>query len=119
MGEAMTGSTGHTGDELLRVLSALSSPHRLRIVAALASGTTYVSQLARDLEMSRPLLHMHLKRLEAAGLVRGRMEVSEDGKAMRFCEVTDFAFHLDARAIALAAETLSEPAPRSDSNKEQ
>lgn len=108
-----------TGDELLRAFSALSNPHRLRIVAALAGGTTYVSQLARDLGMSRPLLHMHLQRLEAAGLVRGRMEVSEDGKAMRFCEVTDFAFHVDAASIARAAETLSEPAPAGAPSKEK
>lgn len=108
-----------TGDELLRALSALASPHRLRIVAALAAGTTYVSQLARDLGMSRPLLHMHLQRLEAAGLVRGRMEVSEDGKAMRFCEVTDFVLHLDATSIARAAQTLSEPAPPGEPSKEK
>jgi len=108
-----------TGDELLRALSALASPHRLRIVAALAAGTTYVSQLARDLGMSRPLLHMHLQRLEAAGLVRGRMEVSEDGKAMRFCEVTDFVLHLDATSIARATQTLSEPAPPGEPSKEK
>ena len=36
------------------MLAALSSPHRLRIVAALqASGRNYVSQLARDLGLSR------------------------------------------------------------------
>lgn len=50
---------------LLRVLGPCPTPHRLRIVASLAGGTTYVSQLARDLGISRPLLHMHLQRLEA------------------------------------------------------
>jgi len=108
-----------TGDELLRALSALSNPHRLRIVAALTGGTTYVSQLARDLGMSRPLLHMHLQRLEAAGLVRGRMEVSEDGKAMRFCEVTEFAFQIDPAEIVRATKTLSEPASSGSSSKEK
>jgi DNA-binding transcriptional ArsR family regulator len=53
------------------MLGALANPHRLRIVAALASGRNYVSQLAREMGMSRPLLHMHLQRLEAAGLVSG------------------------------------------------
>ena len=55
------------GDEMLRMLAALANPHRLRVIAALAGGRNYVSQLARQLEMSRPLLHMHLQRLEAAG----------------------------------------------------
>lgn len=97
------------GDELLLALSALANAHRLRILATLAGGTTYVSQLARDLGLSRPLLHMHLQRLEAAGLVEGHMEVSDDGKAMRYYEVTDFAIRLDAEAIAAAARTLTNP----------
>jgi DNA-binding transcriptional ArsR family regulator len=115
----MVVSQSPTGDELLKALSALSNPHRLRIVAALAGGTTYVSQLARDLGMSRPLLHMHLQRLEAACMVRGRMEVSEDGKALRFCEVTEFAFHIDPAAIVRATQTLSEPAASGSSRKEK
>jgi DNA-binding transcriptional ArsR family regulator len=69
------------GNELVRFLSALSSPHRLRILAALAGGRTDVSQLAREVHLSRPLVHMHLQRLAAAGLVSGRLELSEEGKA--------------------------------------
>ena len=97
------------GDALLRRLSALANPHRLRIVAALSQHSTHVSQLARDLGMSRPLLHMHLQRLEAAGLVHGRHEVSDDGKAMRIVGVTDFVLHLDPRTIAALAASLTEP----------
>lgn len=99
-----------SGEELLQVLGALSNPHRLRIVAALYRGSTYVSQLARDLELSRPLLHMHLQRLAAAGLVEGHLEVSEDGKAMRFYENTGFALSLDPATIAVLAQSLTEPA---------
>jgi DNA-binding transcriptional ArsR family regulator len=97
----------YSGDELLRLISALSNPQRLRIVAALAGGRNYVSQLARDLKMSRPLLHLHLQKLEAAGLVRSELELSEDGKAMRYFEVTAFELTLSASAIARAVETLS------------
>ena len=99
-----------TGDQLLRALAALANPHRLRIVAALAGGRNYVSQLARDIGMSRPLLYMHLQRLEAAGLVVGTLELSEDGKAMKFFEVTPFAFALTPALIAEAAHTLSDDA---------
>lgn len=98
-----------SGDELLRALSALSNPHRLRIVGALAEGRNYVSELARRLGMSRPLLHMHLKKLEAAGLVIGNLELSEDGKAMRYFETTAFAIDLTPESIAIAVRTLSEP----------
>lgn len=101
-----------TGDQVLRALSALANPHRLRIVAALSEGRAYVSQLARDLEISRPLLHMHVQRLEAAGLVRGRHEVSADGKAMRYLEVVPFTLMLTPRSIAEAAAGLTEPTPR-------
>ncbi len=94
------------GDELLALLAALAHPIRMRIVAAVIESSTYVSQLARDLGISRPLLHMHLQKLEAAGVVVGRMEVSEDGKAMRYVEVTDFAQHLDAATLARAASSL-------------
>ena len=96
-----------TGDELLRMLGALANPHRLRIVAALATGRNYVSQLARDMGMSRPLLHMHLQRLEAAGLVSGHHEVSEDGKAMRYIEVRPLVLRLTPELIAVATQTLS------------
>jgi len=38
---------------------------------------------ARRLGTSRPLLYMHLDRLEKAGLVTGQLELSDDGKAMK------------------------------------
>lgn len=96
-----------TGDDLLIMLTALANPHRLRILAALNERHAYVSELARELEISRPLLHMHLQTLEKAGLVVGHHEVSADGKALRYYEVTDFAEHLTAERITEAAKTLS------------
>lgn len=96
-----------TGDELLAILSALANPHRLRILATLRDGRNYVSQLARDIEMSRPLLHMHLQRLERAGLIKGHLELSDEGKAMRYYEVTPFALELTPEIIARSVETLS------------
>jgi predicted transcriptional regulator len=96
-----------TGDELLRVLGTLANAHRLRVVAALAQERNYVSQLARELGISRALLQVHLRKLEAAGLVSAGIEVSEDGKAMKFYEVTPFALRLTPEAIMVAARTLS------------
>ena len=96
-----------TGDELQRILAALANPHRLRILATLASGSVHVSGLARAVGLGRPLVHMHLQRLEAAGLVTGRLELSDDGKAMRFYEVTPFAIHLTPELIVDAVRTLT------------
>lgn len=103
-----------TGDQMLRILSALGSGPRLRIVASLVPGRNYVSQMARDLQISRPLLHLHLQRLEKAGLVQGHLELSDDGKAMKFYEVTPFAVSLTPQAIAKAVETLSSDAERGE-----
>ncbi len=96
-----------TGDSLLRVLTTLANPHRLRVVAALAQQRNYVSQLARELGISRALLQVHLRKLQAAGLVTAAIEVSEDGKAMKFYEVTPFAVELTPKAIMAAAATLT------------
>jgi predicted transcriptional regulator len=95
-----------TGDNLLRVLATLANPHRLRVVAALADERNYVSRLARELGISRALLQVHLRKLEAAGLVSAAIEVSEDGKAMKFYEVTPFALQLTPETIMVAARTL-------------
>jgi predicted transcriptional regulator len=95
-----------TGDDLLRVLATLANPHRLRVVAALAAERNYVSQLARELNISRALLQVHLRKLQAAGLVSADIEVSEDGKAMKFYEVTPFALQLTPETITVAVRTL-------------
>ena len=113
-------STGWTGDELVRVFAALSNPHRLRIVATLARESVHVSQLARQVGLSRPLVHMHLQRLEAAGLVTGRLETSDDGKAMRFYEVAPFVIHLTPELLVTSAETLElDPEQTTNERKKQ
>jgi predicted transcriptional regulator len=96
-----------TGDALLQALATLANPHRMRVVAALAEERNYVSRLARDLGISRALLQVHLRKLEAAGLVSAAIEVSADGKAMKFYDVTPFALDLTPETIRAAARTLS------------
>lgn len=90
------------------MLAALANPHRLRIMAALATGgRNYVSQLAREIGISRPLLHLHLQKLESAGLVTSQLELSQDGKALNYFEVSSFAVELTPAAIAEAAKSLT------------
>jgi predicted transcriptional regulator len=85
----------------------LAHPHRLRVLEVLTGGRRYVSQLARELQISRPLLQIHLRKLERAGLVSSELEISEDGKAMKFYDVTSFCWNLTPQLIARAAATLT------------
>ncbi|MEU0491863.1 winged helix-turn-helix domain-containing protein [Nocardiopsis sp. NPDC006139] len=96
-----------TGDELVELFAALANPVRLRIIATLRGGRDYVSNLARVIGISRPLLHMHLQRLEAAGVVVGSLELSDDGKAMKYFELADLDLHLTPELIATAAASLT------------
>ncbi|MEV3991264.1 winged helix-turn-helix domain-containing protein [Streptomyces sp. NPDC049837] len=91
-----------TSEELLAVLAAVGHAQRLRVIAELAEGRMYVSELARRLGMSRPLLYMHLERLEKAGLVVGNLELSDDGKALKYFELGAFDLHLNVDTILAA-----------------
>lgn len=58
--------------------------------------------------MSRPLLYMHLDRLEKADLVRGHLELSDDGKAMKYYELVPFELRVTPETVisALATDNL-------------
>lgn len=106
-----------SGDELISILEALSNPHRLKIIALLRDRRIHVSQLAREVMISRPLLYMHLKRLESAGLVTSRIELSDDGKAMNYFELMPFELKLTPELITEAVKTLTTKASNSGSQK--
>ena len=96
---------------LLTVLTAIANQQRMRVVAELTGGRVHVSELARRLGMSRPLLYMHLDRLEKAGLVVGHLELSEDGKAMKYFALAPFDIRVTAETVAEAVrEQAEEPA---------
>lgn len=98
----------------------MANPHRLRIIALLAGRRIHVSQLAREVMISRPLLYMHLKRLENAGLVTSKMELSDDGKAMNYYEITPFSLQLSPESIVEAVKTLNIKRPDGpESNNEK
>jgi ArsR family transcriptional regulator len=62
---------------------------------------------------------MHLQRLEAAGLVVGTLELSDDGKAMKYFEVADLDLHLTHESLAQAAATLTRPDPTTGSAEKE
>ena len=93
------------------MLTAVANPLRLRIIAGLSEGRVHVSELARRLGISRPLLYMHLDRLEKAGIVTGHLELSEDGKAMKYFELAPFELRVTAEVITQALQA-SHPDPQ-------
>ena len=84
------------------MLTAVANPQRMRVIAELADGRVHVSELARRLGMSRPLLYMHLDRLDKAGLVTGHLELSGDGKAMKYFELVPFEVRVTAETVVRA-----------------
>lgn len=106
-----------TLEELLAMLTALAQPLRLRIIGELARGRVHVSELARRLGMSRPLLYMHLDRLEKAGLVTGSLELSEDGKAMKYYELVPFELRVTQATIVDALGTGKDGSDMSSSDE--
>ncbi|MEO5535979.1 MAG: winged helix-turn-helix domain-containing protein [Pseudolysinimonas sp.] len=91
-------------EQLSSRLTAIASPQRMRIIAAVAAETTHVSELARRVGMSRALLYMHLQRLEEAGFVSGRFDLSDDGKALKLFEIVPFAIEIDLATIVAAVQ---------------
>jgi DNA-binding transcriptional ArsR family regulator len=107
-----------TSEELVAALTAIGHPLRLRIIAELAGGRVHVSELARRLGMSRPLLYMHLDRLEKADLVAGSLELSEDGKAMKYFELAPFELRVTADTVVRAlAEDDKNPAAKQNNTE--
>ncbi len=95
------------GHELLLFLEALSNPHRLKIIAVLSEGRQYVSELARELGMSRPLLYLHLQKLEEAKLVSSSMEILESGKTAKYYMLNSFHLEINEEMISSLASTLT------------
>jgi len=85
------------------VVNALNHTVRLQIITELRHGRQYVSELARILKISRPLLYMHLERLEHAGLVTGSLELSTEGKAVKWYSLVPFELIITPELIADAA----------------
>ncbi len=74
--------------ELREYYLALSDSTRLRIVEQLARRELTVSEIARGLRMSQPLVSWHLRRLVRTGLVK----VQRDGREAR-CSLNRARMH--------------------------
>lgn len=93
-------------EDYVKIFEALSHPMRIKIIGILAQERQYVSELARMINISRPLLYMHLKKLEAAGLVSGRHEISESGKATKYYELKPFYIQLTPELLTALSSAI-------------
>lgn len=103
-----TEDAGGAPSDLSARLLAIASPQRMRIIAELVREELHVSELARRVEMSRALLYMHLRKLEVAGFVSGRLELGDDGKAVKIYQVVPFTVAIDPAVIAQAVAATQE-----------
>lgn len=93
-------------EDYSKLFDALSHPMRIKIVGILAEERQYVSELARRINISRPLLYMHLKKLEAAGLISGHPEISESGKATKYYECSSFSIYVTPKLLTELAAAI-------------
>ncbi len=100
-------SAGTSYNDLIKVFESLSHPLRIKIMGILFQNRQYVSELARIVNISRPLLYMHLRKLEAANLISGNHEISEDGKAMKYYEIHKFDLHITPELLSEIAQSVT------------
>lgn len=102
-------------EDYINVFDALSHPVRIKIIGILTEGRQYVSELARLVNISRPLLYMHLKKLETARLVASAMEISESGKAMKYYALEDFELRITKELLNGLSQNIVIETPSRDS----
>lgn len=96
-------------EDYIKLFDALSHPMRVKIVGILAEERQYVSELARIINISRPLLYMHLKKLEAAGIILGHHEISDSGKAIKYFELKQFDIHITPDLLTELSKIIPNP----------
>ncbi|MBE9594557.1 MAG: helix-turn-helix transcriptional regulator, partial [Proteobacteria bacterium] len=59
----------------------------------------YISELARELEISRPLLYLHLRKLEEVGIVKGKTELGKGSRTRKYYVLCEFELCLNGNKI--------------------
>lgn len=81
--------------DLIEKLSALGHEYRLRLLTSLTDGEKYLSELAKEVGISRALAKVHLNKLVQADLVETRTVLLEDeARALRYYKIKDFHVEL-------------------------
>ena len=77
--------------QIVEIGEALSHPVRLKLLYLLSEKERYVYELSKDLDLSRQVVILHLKRLEKAGFVESDLRLEDDDmRAKKFFKLKDF-----------------------------
>ncbi|WP_406657195.1 winged helix-turn-helix domain-containing protein [Methanolobus sp. ZRKC2] len=80
-----------TLQEITVIGEAISHPVRLKLLYLLSERERYVYELAKDLNLSRQVIQLHLKRLEKAGFVESDLRLEDDDmRAKKFFKLKKF-----------------------------
>ncbi|MBP2030276.1 ArsR family transcriptional regulator [Methanohalophilus levihalophilus] len=80
-----------TMQQIVSIGEAISHPLRLKLLCMLSEREWYVYELAKELNVSRQVLYLHLKRLEKAGFVESDLRLEDDDmRAKKFFRLKDF-----------------------------
>src|SRR5690554_598684 len=86
--------------QIVEIGEALSHPVRLKLLYLLAERERYVYELAKDLDLSRQVVNLHLKRLEKAGFVESDLRLEDDDmRAKKFYRLKEFEVSLSIEDI--------------------
>ena len=84
-----------TMQQIVNIGEAISHPLRLKVLYMLSEREWYVYELAKELNISRQVLYLHLKRLEKAGFVESDLRLEDDDmRAKKFFKLKEFEVEL-------------------------
>ena len=77
--------------KIVRMGEALSHVLRLKILNKLSKREWYIYELAKELDVSRQVLYLHMKKLENAGFVESDIRLEDDDpRAKKFFRLKVF-----------------------------
>ena len=80
-----------TLQQITTIGEALSHPLRVKLLYLLSERERYIYDLAKDLDLSRQVIQLHLKRLEKAGFVESDLRLEDnDNRAKKFFKLKEF-----------------------------
>ncbi|MDQ0060166.1 ArsR/SmtB family transcription factor [Paenibacillus harenae] len=78
----------------LPIYEALASDVRLRIIQLLSQQDMNIKDIAQALELSSPIITMHVKKLEKAGIISSEM-ISSGGGTKKMCKLITDSIEID------------------------
>ncbi|WP_423793198.1 ArsR/SmtB family transcription factor [Methanocaldococcus indicus] len=85
-------------ENVVKICDALSNPIRLKILYILDNKPMSIYELSKILNLSRPVLYAHIKKLEKANLIESNLIV-ENNRTKRIYKAKKFNFYIDNKVI--------------------